>query len=289
MIERRRRLRTDVVSVKIRNHRTEQHMQRDDYTAANRQAWDEAAPIHRERKFAELIAQFSEPGHSCLDPIETAILRRIGIDGKDVAQLCCNNGRELLSVKNLGAGRCVGFDISEGFIEQARELAAAGGIDCSFVATDIYAIPHDYDESFDLVTITIGALGWMPDLTEFLAVAAHLLKPGGWLFIYEQHPILDMFEPGDTADPLALRYSYFQTEPFRNEYGLDYWGKARYPSKPMYWFHHKLSDVIAGCLANGLALEAFEEYPHDISVFTPIAESPIRPPMSYSLVAWKEG
>lgn len=69
-------------------------MRREDDRAANREAWDEAAPIHRERTFAELLARFRESGHSCLAPIETEVLRAIGMEGKAVAQLCRNNGRE---------------------------------------------------------------------------------------------------------------------------------------------------------------------------------------------------
>ncbi|HKA55002.1 MAG TPA: class I SAM-dependent methyltransferase, partial [Candidatus Binatia bacterium] len=142
-------------------------MERSRYTAANRLAWNEAAPIHRRQRFARLLADFRRPGYGCLDAVETAKLREIGLAGKAVAQLCCNNGQELLSIKNLGAGRCVGFDISDDFIAQARELAAAGGIACEFVRTDVYDIPPDYHGAFDLVYITIGALCWMPDLAPF--------------------------------------------------------------------------------------------------------------------------
>ena len=134
-----------------------------DYIEANRQSWDEAAPIHARLKLAELIANFRKPGYSCLDEIETAILERIGVKGKTVAQLCCNNGREILSVKNMGAGRCVGFDISEAFLDQGRRMAEAGKIDCEFVAGNVYDIPTSYDGQFDLITVTIGALGWLPD------------------------------------------------------------------------------------------------------------------------------
>ncbi len=165
-------------------------MKRKNFTDANREAWDEAAALHRSQNMESLLAGFRTPGHSCLDEIETERLQALGAPGKDVAQLCCNNGRELLSVKNMGAGRCVGFDAAKGFIEQARELAAVGGIDCAFLCTDIYAIEGAYDAGFDLVTVTIGVLGWMPDLEGFLAVAARLLRPGGAMFIYELLPIL---------------------------------------------------------------------------------------------------
>ncbi len=100
-------------------------MNRKSFTDANREAWDQAAALHRSQNMESLLAGFRRPGHSCLDEIETERLQALGVAGKDVAQLCCNNGRELLSVKNMGAGRCVGFDAAKGFIEQARELAAA--------------------------------------------------------------------------------------------------------------------------------------------------------------------
>ena len=185
-----------------------------DYLAANREAWEEVAPLHREHNQAQLLKAFKVPGYSCLDEIETAVLRDIGVDGKDVAQLCCNNGRELLSVKNLGAGRCVGFDQAEGFIAQARELAAAGAIDCDFVCSEIHEISSDYDAAFDLVTITIGVLSWMPDIAAFMAVPARLLRPGGRLFIYEQHPIIEMVTPGEADDPVVWEDSYFRDTPF---------------------------------------------------------------------------
>lgn len=258
-------------------------MRRDDYTEANRQAWNEAAPVHAKVKLEDLLKRFREPGYSCLDPIETAILEEIGIAGKAVAHICCNNGRELLSVKNMGADRCVGFDISEEFIAQARALAAAGDIDCSFVVSDVYAIPADYDGQFDLVTVTIGAIGWMPDVAAFIAVAARLLRPEGRLFLYEMHPILDMLDPDDKK-PLTLRHSYFRTTPYVDTGGVDYWSRQPYESKPLYWFHHKMSDIIGGCLAAGLVLDSFAEHDHDISaVYTYLEKEAVRLPLCYTL------
>lgn len=264
-------------------------MDRKDYVAANRAAWNEAAPLHRRQNQERLLVAFREPGYSCLDDIETGILEEIGVAGKDVAQLCCNNGREILSVKNLGARRCVGFDQAEGFIEQARELAATGDIDCAFVRSDVYAIPADYDAAFDLVTITVGVLGWMPDLEAFMAVPARLLRPGGHLFIHETHPILGMIEPGKAKEPARWDYSYFKDDPFVDHDGLDYYGGGAYPSQPLYSFHHKTSDILMSCLRNGLALEHFEELPdHICNTFWNVEKQGPRLPMSYVLVVRKK-
>lgn len=265
-------------------------MRRKDITSANREAWDEAAPLHRAQNMERLAAAFREPGYSCLDEVETARLRALGVAGKDVAQLCCNNGRELLSVENLGAARCVGFDGAEGFIEQARELAAAAGADCEFVCTDVYEIPADYNTSFDLVTITIGVLGWMPDLLGFLAVAARLLRPGDSLFVYEQHPILDMIEPGKAGDPVSWDHSYFRAESFAKRGGLDYYGGGSYESKPLAWFHHRLSEVVMAGLACGLAVEHFDELPGHISnTWFNVEHQGPNLPMSYTLILRKSG
>lgn len=261
-------------------------MDKRDYTAANRQAWNEAAPVHAGHNFEKLLKSFAQPGFSCLDKTETAILNEISVKDKAVAQLCCNNGRELLSIKNLGAGYCVGFDISDGFIDQARKLAEAGSIDCEFLRTDVYEIPETYTHKFDLVYITIGALTWLPDMVHFFGVVARILKPNGKVFIYEMHPVAEMFECCDEKDPLLVRYSYFQDKPFVAEDGLDYYGMTSYESSPSYSFTHKLSDILNGLLKNGFVIEAFDEYSHDISnLFKPIEELEIKIPLSYTLIA----
>ena len=164
------------------------------YTEANRAKWNKQADIHARVTLEGLLERVSAPDFSTFDEVERAVFERIRLEGKAVAQPSCNNGRELISVKKAGAGRCVGFDISEKFTEQGERLAQAGGVDIEFVRTSVYDIPHEYDAQFDLVYVTIGALGWLPDMAAYFKVIARLLKPGGDLFLYEMHPILDMFE-----------------------------------------------------------------------------------------------
>jgi len=258
------------------------------FTTANRLAWEKAAPIHRKHNQAELIESFSKPGFIVLDEVETKCLNELGIAGKDVAQLCCNNGRELLSIKNMGAGRCVGFDGAQGFVDQGHELAGASGLDVEFVCTDIYDIDDTFSASFDVVTITIGVLGWMPDLNGFFAVAADLIKPGGALFIYEQHPLLDMIEPAEASAPIVWELSYFNKEPYVETDGLDYYGNEKYDSKPATSFSHTMADIIMAGISNGLAVEHFEEFPHHISnTWWNVEESNIGLPMCYTLILCK--
>lgn len=260
-----------------------------DYTAAQRQAWDEIAPIHKESEFAGLLAGFKKPGYSCLDQTETSLLQNIGLQNKAVVQLACNNGRELLSVKNLGAGRCVGFDISNQFIEQARTLAQTAHSDCEFECLDIYDIPSSYDNQFDLVYITIGAICWMPDLNAFFDIITRLLKSDGKVLIYDMHPFLGMCSELDKNVPVVPKLSYFNTQPILDsDGGLDYYSHKEYKASPRWWFHYKLSDLFEAALVHNLAIISFKEYCHDISnVFKHLEEQKAQLPLSYTLVLKK--
>jgi len=259
-------------------------------TTANREAWNEVAPIHAAHNQATLIEQFGDPAFTLLEPVEIERLEALDVAGKDVAQICCNNGRELICVKRLGAARCVGFDGAQGFVEQARELNQAAGTDCAFVCTDIYDIDAEYDAAFDVVFITIGVLSWMPDLTRFFAVLERIMRPGAALFIHEQHPVLEMMQPGGPDDPVVFELSYFTKSPYVETQGLDYWSGEKYDAKPATSFNHTMSDVIMAGVGLGLRVEHFEESPEHISNTWYNVESQVDGfPMSYTLVfrkAW---
>ena len=263
---------------------------KDEIVAANRQSWDESAKHHRgHAQYAALLEGFAKSGFSILDPTLTARLKDLGVNGKVVAQLCCNNARELLSMKNLGAARVTGFDFSEAFLDQGRELAAAGNIDAEFVQTEIAKIPAAYDERFDIAVVTVGVLGWMPDLIEFFATARRILKPCGHLVVYEQHPILNMYDNRDKRVPPVADESYFRSEPFRSDNGLDYWANRNYEAKPCYWTFHKMSDVVMSLLRAGLAIEDFEEFPHNVGTHDHLEKQPQQLPLSYILVGQRDG
>lgn len=257
--------------------------------AANRRAWNAAAEHHKaDRQWAALAEGFARPGFSCLDEVETGLWRELGFEGLSVAQICCNNGRELLSLRNLGAGRCVGFDLSAAFLEQARELNAIAGQDCEFVEADALALPGGFEGAFDRVFTTIGVFGWMPDLGRFFAGVSRLLRPGGAYFAYEEHPIMNMFEP-EAEDPERPVNSYFKAEPFAEAVSLDYWGKRDYDAPLHYWFVHPLSAIVTACLDKGLAVERLAEFPHNVNaaVFDRYENRPAQLPLSFALVARK--
>lgn len=255
------------------------------YIQSNLSAWNEAAPIHARHNQARLLERVSDPDFSFLDDTATKHLKRLGLETKSVAQVCCNNGVELLSCKNLGAARCVGFDGAQGFVDQGDELAAAAGLNVEFVCCEAHAIPRDYFGSFDVILITIGVLSWMPDIDRFFSAIAKLLRPDGVIFIYEHHPILLMLEPGQADDPVNWELSYFREDAYIDESGLDYYGGEHYDATPNASFSHKMSDIIMGGCHAGLTLEYFEELPKHIShAWWNVEHSGIGLPMSFVMV-----
>jgi ubiquinone/menaquinone biosynthesis C-methylase UbiE len=237
------------------------------YTAANRAAWNEVAPRHRARNQERLAGLFRAGGYNHLEDVAREMVLQIGIAGKSVAQVGCNNGIDLLSVKGMGAGRCLGVDQAEAFLEQGRELAETAGLarEVEFLAANVYALPEDLRENFDVALTTIGVLTWMPDLHRFFRAVADLVKPGGWWVMEETHPVVFMYDEDPDGGPSRLTHSYFRTGPERSDDGLDYFGNERYRAKPSYSFMHKLSDIVNAGLSAGLELRRMEEIDHDIS------------------------
>jgi SAM-dependent methyltransferase len=260
-----------------------------DVIAANRRAWDASAPLHRGDPSWERLKQHfaRDPEFSWFDPPMEAALRAIGLGDRTVAHLCCNNGRETVSLMNLGAREAVGFDQSEAFLDQARELAEIARRACTFVAGDVHAIEARYDGAFDLVIITIGVLGWMPDLAGFMAVPARLLRAGGRVLIHEEHPVVNMFEP-KAEPPLLVRHSYFRATPFVGEDAIVYGDGPAPRVGAHYWFAHPLGHVIEALIGSGLAIEALREFPDNISsTACEVLAAGRMLPMSYLLQARK--
>jgi ubiquinone/menaquinone biosynthesis C-methylase UbiE len=54
----------------------------------------------------------------------------------------------------MGAGRCVGIDISDEAVIEANERARKCNIDCQFIRSDVYDISKTLYNSFDVVHIT---------------------------------------------------------------------------------------------------------------------------------------
>ena len=255
------------------------------YTQQTIASWDEAASIHKEIN-TELFQQVQDPSFNHLNASFNTLVDQYGVGDKSVAQICCNNGIDLISIKNKGAARCVGIDGSAEFIKQAKEFSTlAGHDDMEFISSDVYDLPADYQNQFDIVFITVGVLYWMPDIKRFLSVCSDILKPGGYFLIEEIHPIVNMYEEGDTS---ALAYSYFNKTPCKDETGLDYFTNKTYKAKANYWFDHTLADILNGAIEANLELRYFNELPNNLgNVCGDLEAIECNPPLTMNMVFTK--
>ncbi|MBV4487124.1 class I SAM-dependent methyltransferase [Pseudomonas sp. SWRI153] len=253
---------------------------------SNRQAWNDSARHHQESPdWQALLNDVAQADFSCIDDTLRAVLE---VDGKDVIQLGCNNGRESLSLFALGARSVVGVDQSAAFLEQARELNRRSPYDAEFIESDIHHLPASLHNRFDVALITIGVLNWMPDIGEFLRHVARVLKHGGQLVIYETHPFLEMVDPA-AEDPFRLVSSYFRAEPFVQAEPIVYSGKVEQPAAQSYWFVHTLGAIFSGAIAAGLNIAHFNEYAHSNreEVYDRYMHQKAQMPMCFTLMASK--
>ncbi len=255
----------------------------------NKDAWDQSADLHKTTDtWSTLLSRVGNPDFSCLDPTISGLLHDIGVAGKDVVQLCCNNGRESLSLYGLGARSVVGVDQSRAFLQQARELASVSPHNPEFIESDIHQLPQNVRERFDIALVTIGVLGWMPDVAQFMRHVASTLKPGGTLVMYETHPFLEVFDPR-ADNPLLPASSYFRSEPFVLQESIVYEGQSEVAGPTSYWYVHTLGDVVTAAIDAQLQISHLQEYAHSNreELYDQYEHQPGQVPMCFTLTATK--
>jgi SAM-dependent methyltransferase len=231
------------------------------YCQINRAAWEEVTPKHRLAEQKQLsAARLAEPETLLLDEILESSLEKIGVAGRDVVHFCCNDGEELISIKKMGAGRCIGIDICEGAIIAAKELSGRLKLDCEFIQRNVYELPSDFGSVADLALITVGTLLWMPDLPSFFEIVSRALRPNGIFLIHEEHPFSYILDGKCRINP---EWPYFNPGPYFGVGELDYFEREPYGNCEACSFNHTMSTVINSLIANGLQIESLEEYPDD--------------------------
>lgn len=262
-----------------------------DYIKNNKAAWEEAFEHRHEHWGEENHKRLLQEDLPFFDHNVAATLKSMDFNGKHIAQFCCNNGREILSLMQLGAASGTGFDIAENILEQARDTAQKAGIGhCKFVACNILELPDSYAQAFDFVFFTIGAITWFEDLVPLFQKASACLKPGGTFLLHDVHPFMNMLPlPGeDTFDRKnlqQLRYSYFRKEPWVENEGMGYMS-GNYPSKTFTSFSHPMAAIIHALAAAGLRISRLDEYDYDIDL-TDVYDGKGYP-LSFLLLAQKE-
>ena len=173
---------------------------------SNRSMWDERVPLHVASDFYDVDG--FKAGHPQIQPFEVDELGALG--DLRLAHLQCHFGLDTLDLVRMHPTlEAVGLDFSGPAIEAAQTLAGEVGLAARarFVQADVHAAaPTLGAGAFDVVYTGKGALCWLPDLRQWAEQCALLLRPGGWLYLCEFHPVgycLDEATPTVTHDYFA--------------------------------------------------------------------------------------
>lgn len=241
-----------------------------DYITHNKAAWEEAFN-HRTPGWGENVPQNIQADSAFyIHPGIRPLMDTLDLSGKTIAQFCCNNGREILSVCKHYNMSGVGFDIAQNLIDQANAHNEHLKQPCSFVCKNILEINSSYYDSFDMVLFTIGAITWFENLDLLFRVASKCLKPGGIIILHDFHPFMNMLPlPGEAEfmpDATALlEHKYFSKEPWIENNGVGYIS-GDYPSKTLISFSHSLSNIITHAIQNNMAIRSFAEFDYDVGL-----------------------
>jgi SAM-dependent methyltransferase len=195
-----------------------------DPTDQNRKAWDE---IHRQRAEA-MSGQLGIP-----DEIRELLPE---VEGKHVLHLQCATGEATAQLVELGA-LVTATDISTEALEMARERAP----DVAYIHADVHELPLELHRGrFDVVYTGGRVLHWLRDLDAWAGGIASALKPGGFVLVYDSHPVTEC------VDPLGhWRDNYFD-ESAGTENELER--------------HWQLGDVVDAVVGAGLSVIRFAEF-----------------------------
>lgn len=150
-----------------------------------------------------------------------------------------------------------GVDFSSEAIKTASELARETVLEAKFICSDIYNLPENVTEKFDIVFTSYGVIDWLPDLDKWAAVISHFLKSGGMFFIAEFHPVLWMMDDDFTY----LKHSYFNDEVIEINTKGSYTEPHSNISGKEYGWNHSFDEILGSLLKYDLQIIEFKEFP----------------------------
>ncbi|MEZ4235129.1 MAG: class I SAM-dependent methyltransferase [Myxococcota bacterium] len=228
-----------------------------DWRTLNRKHWDERVPLHVQSAFYDVAGW--RAGRDSLQPFE---VEEVGdVAGSSLVHLQCHFGLDTLSWARRGA-RVTGVDFSGEAVAAARSLAAASGLAARFVEADVYDAPTALGTTYDIVYTSHGVLSWLPDLDGWAAVVAALLRPGGFLYLSEFHPLSWCLDQGAPTPQLGRdpEHDYFVAEPLAFADPGSYADRgARTACDATIEHQHRLGQVVTALCARGFALDFLRE------------------------------
>ena len=237
----------------------------DQFFAATKHLWNQRTAIHKDSAFYDL--EGFKKGANVLTPIE---IKEMGdVKGKSLLHLQCHFGMDTMSFSRLGA-KCVGVDLSDEAIKLAREINDELKLDAKFICCNVYDLLTENQSAseapplegfgeagqFDIIFTSYGTIGWLPDLDLWARVIAEKLKPGGFFYMAEFHPVVWMFDDEFTH----IKYYYDNKELIVMEDQPTYTGDKNEIAGKEYSWNHSISEVLNALINAGLQIEFFNEH-----------------------------
>ena len=223
------------------------------YDDANRDLWNAWTPIHAGSAFYD-VAGF-RAGRCSLKGVEREALG--DVRGRRILHLQCHIGLDTLSLARLGA-ETVGIDYSDEAIAFARTLARDTGLAADFHCCNVYDTGGLGLAPFDIVFASYGVLHWLPDLAGLGRLIARMLKPGGFFYIVDFHPLFNMLDETGTR----FVFPYF---PGTGPVAQVKKGACMDPGAPIertaYEWPHSLGEIVTAVAQAPLRVTALREYP----------------------------
>lgn len=224
---------------------------------SNQTAWARVAQDHYQT--------FRKAFQSGTYALNAIIRREVGdLTGKRVIHLQCNTGADTLCLRQMGAAYTMGVDLVPENIAYARRLADDLGMaNVDFLQSDILELSCVHHETYDVVFTSEGVLGWLPDLTRWAQTVRKLLRPNGYLYLFDSHPFFLAMDEGKLAkEEYAIKYPYFGVQPDVDDTIGGYASPVYHGVKAYFWMH-TVSDILNALIDAGLQVERFNEYPEN--------------------------
>jgi len=220
---------------------------------ANKRAWGQVSEEH--------YHYFKKALTSGTYHLNKHIQAEIGdLVGKRVIHLQCNTGADTIELAKT-ADFVVGVDLVPDNILYAKKLANDLGVaNVDFIESDIMELMHKHNDKYDVVFVSEGAIGWLPDLAKWGQTIRHLLKEDGYFYVFDSHPIALMFDEDKLPKGIVeLKYPYFKKTPDFDSTIGGYASEVKHDAENYFWMY-KTSDILNSLISAGLHVEFFNEF-----------------------------
>ena len=181
------------------------------------------------------------------------------LSGKKIIHLQCNTGADTILLARM-AESAVGVDLVPDNIFYAKKLAEDLNItNIDFIESDIMEFMEKHNEKYDVVFVSEGAIGWLPDLKKWGKTIRHLLKDDGYFYIFDSHPFFLMLDEMMADNVLKVEYPYFGKEPDVDDSIGGYVSESKGGVKAYFWMY-TVADLINSLTNAGLHIEYFNEF-----------------------------